>query len=420
MKQLMFYRVVCVIAGILLLSIRLSANEILTLSQIEILALANDPVVKAYQSNTTAFREKAVAADTLPDPKIKLGLMNFPTDTYKRDQEPMTQVQVGIQQMIPRGDSLEIKSRQMGFMADGEAAKAANQYRKVRQQVRHVWLEILYWEQAAKVVQQNRVLFKRLVNITRSQYATGRHRQQDVVRAQLELGMLDDRLSSIKTMIDKSRAKLSRLAGEDISGKALEVLLPGFPVVMEKQGIKDALESHPVMQMQSAMLSVSEQGVALARQSYKPSWMLDLTYGARDGNNPNGSQRADFVSAMVMFDMPLFTGSRQDKYLGASQAKRQSAILTREDRKRGLIQKLDDAYATWLRLDERLQHYKKYLVPKAKENAKASLQAYQSERGDFTALMRAQIIELETLLKALRLRVDYKKSQADLLYLAGE
>jgi len=420
MKQSMFYRTLMLVSALSLILINVSNAEELSLSEAESIALDNDPLVKSYQSRTSALKAKAIADDTLPDPKLKLGLMNFPTDTYRRDQEPMTQVQVGIQQMIPRGSSLEIKSRRTNFMADAESAKADNQYRKVRQQVREVWLEALYWEQALRVVKQNRILFKRLVNTTRSQYASGRHRQQDVVRAQLELGMVDDRLYKIQNMIDTSRAKLSRLLGEDISKKEIAVDFPVFPEIVAKSILSQSIDEHPLLKMQQAMLSASEQGVAMARQGYKPSWMVDLTYGARDGNNPNGSPRADFASAMVMLDIPLFTGNRQDKYLAASQAERQSAILVREDKKRDLKQQLDDAYATWQRLEERLQHYHDYLVPKAKENATASLHAYQSDRGDFTALMRAQITELETLLSAIRIRVDYKKTQAKLLYLSGE
>jgi outer membrane protein TolC len=420
MKQSMFYRTFGLAALLCLLLVRPSIAETLSLSQAETQALASDPMLKAYESSMNAYRQKAIAADTLPDPKLKLGLMNFPTDTYKRDQEPMTQLQVGIQQMFPRGDSLAIKSRRMNYMAEGEAARVANQYRNIRRLVRHTWLEIVYWEQARQVIKKNRELFKRLVDITRSQYASGRHRQQDVVRAQLELGMLDDRLTQIETMIGQARARLSRLMGQDIAEVPVETKLPQLPGIPDRTTIETALEQHPVLQLQQARLAASEQGVALARQSYKPSWMLDVTYGDRDGNNANGTERADFLSAMVVMDIPLFTGRRQDKLLSASQAARQSALSTREDRRRELVQQLNEAYVTWQRLEQRMQHYRDYVGPKARENAQAALQSYQSDRGDFTTLMRAQITELETSLKALRLNIDYIKTQATLLYLSGE
>jgi hypothetical protein len=49
----------------------------------------------------------------LPDPKVSLGIMNLPTDTWDLDQEGMTQLKVGVSQMFPRGDSLEIKKDQL-------------------------------------------------------------------------------------------------------------------------------------------------------------------------------------------------------------------------------------------------------------------------------------------------------------------
>jgi len=403
-----------------MLSIKASASEVLTLRQAEATAVANDPLIKTYLSSTSAYQDKAVAADTLPDPKLKLGLMNFPTDSFRRDQEPMTQIQIGIQQAFPRGDSLAIKSRRMRFMADKQAASGIDQSLKIRRQVRHAWLEMVYWLQARKVVNQNRDFFKQVVNITRSQYASGRHRQQDVVRAQLELGMLDDRIYRIETNIDQAKIRLGRLVGRDISHILIEKSLPDLPTVKSRELILRSLNAHPVLRIQQAMLSASEEGVALARQNYKPAWMLDLTYGAREGLNPNGSERANFISAMVVMDIPLFTSHRQDKYLTASQAQRQAVLHSREDRIRDLEQQLDDSYSSWRHLLERQSHYQSYLVPAAKENADDALQAYQNSRGDFTSLMQAKITEIEMMLNALRIRIDSMKIQANLLYLSGE
>jgi outer membrane protein TolC len=50
----------------------------------------------------------------------------------------------------------------------------------------------------------------------------------------------------------------------------------------------------------------------------------------------------------------------------------------------------------------------------------ASLKAYQSGVTEFTTLMRARITDLDVRLQDLRVRVDRAKSQANLLYIAGE
>lgn len=147
--------------------------------------------------------------------------------------------------------------------------------------------------------------------------------------------------------------------------------------------------------------------------------MLDLSYGKRE-DTANGIERPDFVSAMVVFDLPLFTADKQDKKVAASKFRLNSALNAREERKRNLNRMWESNLSKEKRLSQRIKKYKNLLIPKAIENTKAALYSYQSGRGAFTALMRAQIIELETQLRALRLDVDYKKTQAQLLYFVGE
>ncbi len=404
---------------VLILSSFMSRAE-LSLQLAEQLALEQDPVLKSSQAKADAFREQAIADDTLPDPKMRFGLLNFPTDTYKRDQEPMTQILVGVEQMIPRGDTLDIKSKRT--LKSGEAATAMtdNRRRMLKMQVRSVYLELLYWLNAEKVVKRSKKLFNQLVDITQSQYASGQQRQQNVIRAELELGLLDDRLDDIRTKQDAARAGLAKLIGHEYATQALQEAIPQFTLPPPTGTHLDLLKQHPLMLGQNAMVDNSQYGIELARQEYKPNWMVGVTYGFRDGTNVNGSDRADFLSAMVTFDVPLFTGDRQDKNVAASRLRHQASLQTREDKLRELQQQLTETISDWHRLADRLQRYDQIIVPQSRENSKAALFAYQNRRGEFTALMRARITELETELKKLRLRINYLKAQTKLLYLLGE
>ena len=104
----------------------------------------------------------------------------------------------------------------------------------------------------------------------------------------------------------------------------------------------------------------------------------------------------------------------------ASKYKLKSALSARDERARELTQMWHSNNANLTRLEQRIKQYQNLLLPKANENSKAALYAYQSGRGNFSALMRAQITELETQLQALRLQVDQVKTKAELLYLSGE
>lgn len=392
----------------------------LSLQEAEKLAIQGDAKSSEIRLNSEALQEGSVAAGTLPDPKLKLGFSNFPTDTFDREQEPMTQIQVGIVQQFPRGKTLELQSSRMGDDAKGELARAEAQRRNILQQVRISWLEVYYWQNAAEVVAKNRKLFKQLVNTTQSLYAVGRRKQEDVLQAELELGLLDDRQTQVTTMVEVSRANLGKLIGAQAADRPLFKDFPSLPTIMTQENKSVRLTQHPLLQIEQARISASQKNVEIARQAYKPEWALDVTYGFRDGYNPDGTDRADLLSAMVLMDMPLFTGNRQDKTLSASKLTHQAALYSRDDRMRELNKLWEATYAEWSRLGERLRLFETSLVSKARINANAALHAYQNDRGDFSSVMRASIMEFETQLRALSMRVEYAKSQAKLLYLQGD
>ncbi|TNF95146.1 MAG: hypothetical protein EP297_11660 [Gammaproteobacteria bacterium] len=418
-SSIMFVKTTIYIAGILLLAASSLLHAELNLQQAEEIAVNEDPMLAGLREKAKAFQEQSVADGQLPDPKLKFGLMNFPTDTFHRRQEPMTQVQLGVQQMFPPGNTLEHKSKRTSYMGNVQQAKALVQELKIRREVRKAWLETWYWVEADKVVRKSQDLFNQLVNITRSRYTVGGQNQQDVIRAELELEMLGDKQTNINAMEEKNRAELARWIGSDRSADSLGSELPVLTQISEYKKLLDGLKDHPVMHAENAQVQASQQAVAIARDAYKPKWMLDMTYGAREGDNMDGSERADFASAMVMVDMPLFVDKRQDRNLAASQHRASAAKLARDTRYKDLERMLSKTHAEWVRLDERVKRYEKSLLPQARANAEASLNAYQSDRGDFTMLMRARIT-VNTRLQAMRLKVDYAKSQAGLLYLAGE
>ena len=158
----------------------------------------------------------------------------------------------------------------------------------------------------------------------------------------------------------------------------------------------------------------------MARQEYKPGWSLLLDYGYRSGNNPDGSERADFATAIVSLDVPLFTANRQDKKVSASEKKISAARYLKDDQLRKLKQQYEKNHHLWQRLNEREQLYKNSLLTAARNNTQAALKAYQSGVTEFNTLMRAEITELDVRLEDLRVRVDRAVAQANLLYIIGE
>ena len=174
-----------------------------------------------------------------------------------------------------------------------------------------------------------------------------------------------------------------------------------------------------MLKAQDAMANANKNGVALAKQSYKPSWMIDLTYGMRD-DTPSGAERADFVSAMVKFSLPLFTGNLQDRKVAASKRRHNAALNQVVDKRRELIQMYQSVLSDYEQYRNRTERYKRTLLVKAHENSEMALSRYQSDRGKFTDLIRARMTEINMQLKALRLEINQHKAHSDLYYIVGE
>jgi len=390
-------------------------NNILTLEQAISLTLGSETVSQSFEYRALGFEEESVAAGRLPDPKLKLGAMNFPTDTFDRDQEPMTKLQVGIVQFFPRGSSRSIKSRMNEDKASKSRYMSKDALLKATRNVSKNWLELFYWLKAEEIVKQSRGWFSNLVGVTESRYRVGGATQQDVVQSELELDRLTDRIEGIRIKQDMARSDLSRWIGSSASMGEL----PGELPEMQSPVIAEDFTSHPVIQAVDAEIRAKNNNVDLSRQAYKPGVALDVTYGDRSGENPDGSDRANFLSAKVLLDIPLFTNKRQDRKLASAQQNLQAVKQDRETAVRKLASQLQRAQSALRILDRQILLYGNKLVPQSGSHAVLALKAYENSRVEFDSVMRARVAELDTQLKAIRLEVDRAQTIAMLNYLAG-
>lgn len=410
-----------IIIGIVACVLRVEADDsLLTLREAEQFALDSDSLIQSFSASAEAINLQSIADGQLSDPKLKVGAMNFPADTFNRGQEPMTQLQIGVQQMFPRGRSLKYNKNKTEALSGIEMAREADRQLAVIQNVRKAYLELYFQLQSKKILSQNEDLFTQLLDITQRQYAVGRDSQHDVLRAQLELSLLQDKLFEIEGLKIAAISNLAKWINDDQASRPLPETLPVIPSIPSLATITEGLPDHPQIHIQDRLVDVNKHQISIAKEQYKPGWMIDVTYGERTGSNLNGSGRADFFSAMLMVDIPLFTNKRQDKRLASSQKKHLASKFNRTDRLKELIQVTRQKHARWEQLQERYKLYESRTLIEAAQNSEATLNAYQSDVADFTTLMRAKLTELNTQLAMLRLRVEQAKVQAELLYFLGD
>ena len=390
----------------------------LTLIEVEDLALANEPGQASLIERSAALKERSIVAEQLPDPMLRIGLNNYPLESGSFSTEGMTNAMVGVRQEFPPGKTRAISARQLQTMSAELAQNADARGRDVLAAARSGWLESYYWDRAHALVSESRPFFDDLATITRSWYAVGRKNQQDLLRAELELSRLDDRLIEIERRRATSRAALGEWIGNN-ADRPIAVRLPEWNRVPPLAALHSNLLQHPVMKAADAQIDARDAGVDLADQRSKPGWALEAGYSYREGLLPDGQPRSDMISVNVTVGLPFFRKKSVDSTLSAALHERSAAQESKQQVLRRLTSKLNAEYARWQDLTRRMSLYEDQILGQTEDQARAALVAYQSDSGDFADVMRGYIDDLNARLDHIRLQVERAQSYAMLANLGG-
>ena len=383
--------------------------------EFESMALRSDPVLAKLKAQVRGLKEKAIADDSLPDPRLKVGLMNLPVDNLVDfEQEPMTQKLIGISQTFPPFGSLDHQRARTEALATAMEAEAAARELEVLRNVRNTWLELYFQFEAEKLIQISVRTFAELVDVARFRYRAGRGNQHDLVRAQMELALLNDRLRNIEITKFTILARMGRWIGIPRINASLPLKFPNLPNLPSYDEIRAAIGNHPAVQAAVARVQAGRAGEKAAKSLYFPKVMLEFTYGQRDFD------RADLVSGMLSLELPFFPGKRQSRLLASSRQETGAARSAMDQQRRVLNEMLEAEFARWNRLEERFKLYKNEVIPLSSQFAESSMNAYRTGVSDFAIQARARLAELDNGIEALRVQIERSKAHANLLYIYGE
>lgn len=394
------------------------------------MAQENDPWLVGNRHMQDATNSMSVASGSLPDPQVSFSVANLPTDSFSFNQDGMTQLRLGVSQMFPQGDTLNIKRRQLEIEAGAHPYQRQDRRAKVAVTVSHLWLDAYRAKETIALIEENRSLFEQLTDIATSSYssAMGGTRQHDIIRAQLELTRLNDRVTILGQARDAYREKLSEwLIGQTmedgdftVAGDMPDTMLArpdlsGNDVIVRDEELYNAIDDHPLVLALLQRIDASDAGVDLAKQKYKPAWGLNASYGRR-GRNSLGADLPDSITVGATLSVPLFTANRQDKEYSAALSRREAVKTEKWQLLRQLKSGFETARAQLTKLNERKDLYENRLLPQMAEQAEASLTAYTNDDGDFAEVVRARIAELNAKIDALNIDVDRQKTIIQINY----
>ena len=362
------------------------------------LATRDAPVLQASQNRLEAARQAIGPAGELPDPKLAVGVENFPVggpDRYTLTRDFMTMQRIAVMQEVPNRDKREARTA----VAQARAQRAATERRiaalNVRRETALAWLRRYTLERQLALFDalfaENRLLAATL----QAQLAGGRAAPVETLMPRQEAAMLAERRDELVAQREQAVAVLRRWVGE-AGGEPLAGEPP--PWQLHREDLAHRLHDHPELAALDSSGQVMDAEVREALAMKQSDWGVELAYQRR------GRQFGDMVSVQFTFDLPLFAGQRQNPQIAAKQAERLALEADREAARREHTQMLGADWAELERLDRAIARNQDTLQPLARDRIALSLAAYRGGKGTLAEHVAARRESLEAQLKFIALQ----------------
>jgi outer membrane protein TolC len=346
------------------------------------------------QARAAAIAAMPSQAGSLPDPMLSLDAMSFPTDTFSRSQEPMTQLQLGIEQELPFPGKLGLKQRAAERDADAAASNVDETRLRLVADVKQAWWQIYFLDRALEIVNRNHDLMNQFVQIAQTRYKVGEGLQQEVLLAQVEMSKLLDRQIELQGTRRQQAARLNSLLNRSADTRVLlpEQVGEQLPAILTEQQLYDrAMHVRPLLEQKRYEVEAARTRHDLARRDRYPDFKLGASYGFRDGNEPDGSARADLASVGIAVSLPLYASRKQNRAIDQSSNELLQQQFALQDEFSSVRGDISAALADYQRASEQVQLYKSGILPQARQSVASMLSGYQVNKVDFLNLVRAQI-----------------------------
>jgi outer membrane protein TolC len=405
MEKMQMIKFVLVIS-VLLSSLQLSAKQqnennsvnygILTEQNAIGLALEGNLNLAQMQARYQAMKNIPSQVGTLPDPILSLGAVNFPTDSFERTQEGMTQLQIGFSQAFPFPGKLSLKEEAAEFEAKAAYFDVAEMRLLLAKNISHKWWQVFYLDRAIETVNKNQDLLRQFIEVANTKYTTGKGLQQDVLLSQLELSKLIDKEIQIVALRDNQVIRLNILMNAaprsaiDLPDK---VNLVQRELLPEQQLYQLATQFRPLLQKHQQLMSAAKSKLDLAERQYYPDFNVGVVYGDRTGENPPfmGGERADLFSIKLGIKIPLYAGTKQSHKVKQRIGEQFKTKYAYHDEINQVRADIASNVTDYSRSQQQLSLFKTGILPQARQTVQSMLAGYQVSEVDFLNLVRSQV-----------------------------
>jgi len=381
-------------------------------------AESRNPGLLASFDRWKAALEQVPQSSSLPDPKFSYAYFIEPVETRVGPQRQ----KFGLSQTIPMFGKLGLRG-DIGVQAANAAGARYEALRlDLRFRITEIWNDYYFLNRAIDITAENVRLLTNFENVALAQYAAGRAPHSAIIRAQVELGRLEDRLLTLEDQREPLSAALNaELNRPDFTPIARPDSIEFKPVDLSQEELRTTLlQKNPQLAALSFMKERDAKAARLAGKSSLPDLTLGLDYidtgDARMPDVPDSGQ--DAVIAKATFNIPLWWG-RTNAEKSQAAARYSATENDYSHLKNQLLANLERVHFELRDAERRMELYAYTLLPKARQSLEVTNDAFVTGEADFLDLIDAQRTLLEFQLAYERAMTDRATKRAKLEQIVG-
>ena len=374
-------------------------------------AAMHNPGLKAAFHRWRAAVEQIEQAGTLPDPKFTYAYYFQEVETRVGPQRQA----FTLAQAFPWFGKLSLRRDAAGQHAQAKWHLFQAEKLALYVRVTEAYSEYYYLGRAVSATRDNLKLLELMERLVRTRYRTAAANHPDIIRVQIELGKLADRLESLERLRGAFQARLDAALGRPAGAAELPwpESVPYEPVSGDLAQLTARMADNPQLRAMTCEVAAAQHGIDLAKKQYYPDITLAgkfIDTHDRVGPGPSDDGQ-DAVVGMVTVNVPIWRGKLA---AGVREARHRhtAAVMARARTSDDLAAHLREALFQVRDAGRKARLYSKTLIPKARESLKVIQTGFGSGTSNFNDLIDAQRVLLEFELSHHRALADHARWRA--------
>lgn len=388
------------------------SGEVLKLESALAYAQEHNPSIQAARERLLAAQARPMQVSALDDPMFTYEGFNIPENiNLTRTDNNILK----LSQKLP----FPGKRRLRGEIATHEAEIAREELHmtevRTRTEVKKTYYDLWQVHQNLLVYSRDKELMAQFATIAEKKYAVGQVSQPDVLRAQVELTRLINRVTTQTLKLGEVRAMLNGLLSRPPEAPL------GVPQDVPKPVVKQTLaelaeltlQTQPEIAARAVAINRNSAALALAQKAYFPDFEVYVERFINSG-------RKDGVGLIVSASIPLAYREKYDAGVAEARAQLNAGKADLRAAQDKALAEVKSALARAQTAAELINLFAQTHIPQAEQALASSRISYQTGKLDFLSLIDSLRVVEQVHVEHITAVADFEKAYADLERAVGQ